>query len=90
MSSRSVSKEAKRPSESLPYDLEEPEDEAEITMDLMRFSERALSKYARQRTGPILMKGKIVVVPFPFSDLMSSKRRPALVLYEYKDDVFFA
>jgi hypothetical protein len=46
MSSRSVSKEAKRPSESLPYDLEEPEDEAEITMDLMRFSERALSKYA--------------------------------------------
>jgi hypothetical protein len=45
MSSRSVSKEAKRPSESLPYDLEEPEDEAEITRALMRLSERALYKH---------------------------------------------
>ncbi|WP_187287824.1 hypothetical protein [Methanothrix harundinacea] len=46
MSSRSVSKEAKRPSESLPYDLEGPKDEAEISWALMRLSEGALSKYA--------------------------------------------
>jgi hypothetical protein len=46
MSSRSVSKEAKRPSERLPYDLEEPEDGAEITRALMRLSQQALSKYA--------------------------------------------
>jgi mRNA interferase MazF len=30
------------------------------------------------------IKGDIVVVPFPFSDLSSSKRRPALVLSELK------
>lgn len=40
---RATLKEAKRPS-SLPYDLEEPEDESEITRALMRLSERALSK----------------------------------------------
>lgn len=27
-----------------------------------------------------LIKGEVVVVPFPFSDLSNSKRRPALVL----------
>jgi hypothetical protein len=29
----------------LPYDLEEPVDEREITRELMRLSQRALSKY---------------------------------------------
>lgn len=29
----------------LPYDLEEPEDEREITRGLMRLSQQALSKY---------------------------------------------
>ncbi len=32
------------------------------------------------------IKGDIVVVPFPFSDLSSSKRRPALVLAEIQGD----
>ena len=32
------------------------------------------------------MKGDVVVVPFPFSDLTQSKRRPALVLAELEGD----
>jgi len=32
------------------------------------------------------MKGDIVVLPFPFSDLTQSKRRPALVIAELKGD----
>ncbi len=32
------------------------------------------------------MKGKIVVIPFPFTDLSNYKLRPALVLHEYKND----
>jgi mRNA interferase MazF len=32
------------------------------------------------------VKGEVVVVPFPFSDLSSSKRRPALVLADLQGD----
>ena len=46
MCARATLKEAKPPLSNLPYDLEEPEDENEITRALMRLSERALSKYA--------------------------------------------
>ena len=32
------------------------------------------------------MKGDVVVVPFPFSDLTQAKRRPALVVSELEGD----
>ena len=32
------------------------------------------------------MKGDVVVVPFPFSDLTQAKRRPALVVAELEGD----
>ncbi|MBX2984104.1 MAG: type II toxin-antitoxin system PemK/MazF family toxin [Flavobacteriales bacterium] len=32
------------------------------------------------------MKGDVVVIPFPFSDLSGSKRRPALVIADWGGD----
>lgn len=36
------------------------------------------------------MKGKIVLIPFPFTDLSASKLRPALVIHEGLSDVIVA
>lgn len=36
------------------------------------------------------MKGNIIVIPFPFTDLSSIKRRPALVIHETKYDIVVA
>jgi len=36
------------------------------------------------------MKGKIVLVSFPFTDLTAAKLRPALVIYEGEKDVVMA
>lgn len=36
------------------------------------------------------MKGKIVLMPFPFTDLTVAKLRPALVIYEGEEDVVVA
>lgn len=36
------------------------------------------------------MKGKIILVPFPFTDLSAVKMHPALVLYEGRSDLVVA
>jgi mRNA interferase MazF len=36
------------------------------------------------------LKGKIVLIPFPFTDLTATKLRPALILYEGEKDVVVA
>lgn len=36
------------------------------------------------------MKGKIVLISFPFTDLTATKLRPALILYESEKDVVAA
>ena len=36
------------------------------------------------------MKGKIILIPFPFTDLTATKLRPALVLYDGEKDVVAA
>lgn len=33
-----------------------------------------------------LMKGDVVVIPFPFTDLSNSKKRPAIILADIKGD----
>lgn len=36
------------------------------------------------------MKGKVVLIPFPFTDLTTAKLGPALVIHEGKRDVIVA
>jgi mRNA interferase MazF len=36
------------------------------------------------------LRGKIVLIPFPFTDLTATKLRPALILYEGEKDVIVA
>ncbi|MCP9290945.1 type II toxin-antitoxin system PemK/MazF family toxin [Gracilimonas sediminicola] len=36
------------------------------------------------------VRGDVVVVPFPFSDLSQSKRRPALVIRNFGEDLLLA
>lgn len=37
-----------------------------------------------------MKKGEIILLPFPFTDLTGNKIRPAMVLYEGKNDILVA
>src|SRR3972149_12304158 len=68
-----------------------PQDETRPGEAGGKYPERILSPKRLAKTGgrqglARFVKGDVVVVPFPFSNLSSSKRRPALVVAELEGD----